>query len=122
MARLTHPFERWPRNNRRRILILLAIVAVLPAILDPITDPLHTDVHGESIIDFELAGTVERAEEIRAAWEAEGVVDDAKAIQIFDLVYPLIYGFALAGGCVAAAGGWRRRGSATWAAVGIAMA
>jgi hypothetical protein len=83
---------------------------------------LHEDVTGEGIVDFELAGSVDRANEILAAWRAEGVIDDAKAIQVFDLVYPLIYSAALAGACVAAAGAWRRRGLSRWAQVGIAMA
>ena len=118
----THPFERRPRRHRRAALIVLAIAAVLPVVLGAITKPLHEDVTGESIIDFELAGSVDRANEILAAWEAEGVIDDAKAIQVFDLVYPLIYSFALAGLCVAAAGAWRGRGRNGWASVGIAMA
>jgi hypothetical protein len=98
------------------------VAALLPTVLGVVTKPLHEDVTGESIVDFELAGSVERADEIIAAWRAEDVVDEAKAIQIFDLVYPLIYSAALAGACVAAAGAWRRRGRGRWAEVGIAMA
>lgn len=117
-----HPFESRPRSNRRLVFICLVIAALLPAVASAVVQPLHEDATGETIIDFEFAGTVERAEEILAAWEAEGVVDDAKAIQLFDLIYPLIYSFALAAGCVAAAGAWRRHGRETWAQVGIAMA
>ena len=85
--------------------------------------PLHEDKPGgESIIDFELAGSVERTEEILATWRAEGVLDDAKAIQIFDLVYPLVYAAALAGGCIAAAGAWQRARRRRLGAAGIAMA
>jgi hypothetical protein len=85
--------------------------------------PLHEgDPGGESIVDFELAGSVQRADEILSTWRAEGVLDDAKAIQVFDLLYPLIYAGALAGGCVAAAGAWARAGRPRIAAAGIAMA
>ena len=43
--------------------------------------PLHEDeAGGESIVDFELAGSVDRADEILATWRAEGVIDDAKTI------------------------------------------
>ena len=119
---MTHPFERWPASRRRLLLIVLVLAAVLPTVLGAITKPLHEDVTGESIIDFELAGSVDRADEILAAWRSEDVVDDAKAIQVFDLIYPLIYSFALAGGCIAAAGAWRRRGNVGWGRVGIAMA
>ena len=98
------------------------VAALLPTVLGVVTKPLHEDVTGDSIVDFELAGSVERADEIIAAWRAEDVIDEAKAIQIFDLVYPLIYSVALAGACVAAAEAWRRRGRPRWAQVGIAMA
>lgn len=117
-----HPFERWPRRRRSLALVAISIAALLPTVVGAITKPLHEDVTGESIIDFELAGSVDRADEILAVWEAEGVVDDAKAIQIFDFVYPLIYAFALAGGCIAAAGAWRQRGVQGMARLGIAMA
>jgi len=99
------------------------IAAVLPLVLGQVTTPLHEDEPGgESIIDFELAGSVDRANEILAKWRAEDVIDEAKAIQIFDFVYPLIYATALAGGCIAAAVAWRRTGRSRLAATGITMA
>jgi hypothetical protein len=92
-------------------------------VLGTLVKPLHEDEPGgESIVDFELAGSVDRAEEILETWRAEGVVDDAKAIQIFDLVYPLIYAAALAGGCIAAAGAWVRAARPRIAALGVVMA
>jgi hypothetical protein len=88
-----------------------------------VVKPLHEDEPGgESIVAFELAGSVDRANEILDTWRAEGVLEDARAIQIFDLVYPLVYAAALAGGCVAAAGAWRRAGRAGLASAGIAGA
>jgi hypothetical protein len=117
-----HPFQRWPRRRRRRALVAVAVAALLPTVLGAVTKPLHEDVTGESIVDFELAGSVQRADEIIAAWRTEDVIDEAQAIQIFDLVYPLIYSAALAGACVAAAEAWRLRGRWRWAEVGIAMA
>ena len=122
MDQLAHPFERWPRSRRRLALIAVSALAVLPTIVGQATKPLHEDVTGESIIDFELAGSVDRADEILAAWRAEDVIDDAKAIQLFDLIYPLIYAAAVAGLCIAAAGAWQRRGRAGWAQLGNAMA
>jgi hypothetical protein len=96
---------------------------VLPIVLGSIVHPLHeNEAGGESIVDFELAGSVDRANEILATWRAEGVLDDAKRIQIFDLIYPLIYAAALAGGCLAAAAAWGRAGRARLAAAGVAMA
>jgi hypothetical protein len=104
-------------------LISVALVALAPVALGAVVRPLHEDEPGgESIIDFELAGSVDRADEILATWESEGVVDDAKRIQIFDLVYPLIYAAALAGGCVAAAAAWRRAGRPRLAAAAVGLA
>ena len=117
-----HPFQRWPQRQRRLALVLVTIAAVLPTVAGLIAKPLHEDVTGEGIVEFELAGSVDRAEEILAVWEEEGVVDDAKAIQVFDLLYPLVYAAALAGLCVAAAGAWQRGGRDRQARVGIAMA
>jgi hypothetical protein len=120
---MTHPFERWPRRRRRELLTVVAVVALLPFLLGFFVKPLHEDEPGgESIIEFELAGSVDRANEILDKWRAEGVLDNAKAIQVFDLVYPLIYASALAGGCLVAAGAWRRAGRSGIATAGISMA
>ena len=104
-------------------LVCVVVAALLPPVLGAIVDPLHeTEPGGKSIIDFELAGSVESADEILATWEAEGVTDDAKAIQVFDLLYPLIYSSALAGACIAACGAWSRAGRPRLAAAGVAVA
>jgi hypothetical protein len=120
---LSHPFERRPKRRRRLALVCVVVAALLPTALGTVVHPLHEDEPGgRSIVDFELAGSVDETREILDKWRAEGVVDDAKAIQTFDLVYPLIYSAALAGGCVATAGAWRRAGRLRLAAAGIAMA
>jgi hypothetical protein len=101
----------------------VAMLAILPFVLGFFVKPLHEDEDGgKSIIAFEFAGSVASANEILDKWEAEGVTDEAKAIQIFDLVYPLIYAAALAGGCLIAAGAWRRAGRDRMGEAGIAMA
>jgi hypothetical protein len=123
MAAPTHPLQRWPKKRRGLLLACLAILALLPIVLGQVVHPLHEDKPGgESIVDFELAGSVDRANEIIATWQDEGVVDDAKRIQVFDLIYPLIYAAALAGGCLAAGGAWGRAGRTQLAIAGIAMA
>jgi len=110
MGAVTHPFQRWPQTRRRLALMCAVIAALVPAVAGAVVKPLHEGQIGEGIVEFELAGSVERAEAILAVWRAEGVVDEAKRIQIFDLLYPLIYAAAVAGACVAAAGAWRRAG------------
>ena len=120
---MTHPFQRWPESRRRLTLVCVALAALAPAVAGTVVKPLKEDEPGgASIVDFELAGSVERANEILDTWSAEGVIDDAKAIQIFDLLYPLIYAAALAGGCIAAAGAWGRAGRAGLASAGPAIA
>ena len=98
------------------------VAALVPTLITAVVRPLHEDETGEGIVEFEFAGSVERADEILATWRAEGVIDDAKAMQTFDLIYPLIYAAALAGGCIAASGAWRRAGRPRLATLGVAMA
>ena len=102
---------------------LVSLAAILPLVLSALTTPLaENEPGGETIIDFELAGSVDRTNEILATWRSAGVIDEAKAIQIFDVVYPLIYTAAIAGACIAAAGAWRRAGRPGLARAGAAMA
>ncbi len=120
---MTHPLERLPRTHRRLALICVAVLAFAPVLAGTVVKPLHEDEPGgKSIIDFELAGSVDEADEILATWQAEGVIDQAEAIQTFDLIYPLIYAAAIAGLCIAAAGAWDRAGRPSLARAGVAMA
>lgn len=99
------------------------MLACVPVAAGAVMKPLHEDEPGgRSIVDFELAGSVASANEILDTWEAEGVIDEAKSIQTFDLVYPLIYAAALAGACIAAAGAWGRAGRPSAARAGNVMA
>jgi hypothetical protein len=120
---LTHPLQRWPRQHRRLAFACFAVVAALPLVFGAIAHPLHEDrPGGKDVIAFEVAGSVGRTQEIIDTWHAEGVIDEAKATQILDFFYPFIYAAALAGGCIAAAGAWRRLNRERFAAAGIAMA
>ncbi|HYI37000.1 MAG TPA: hypothetical protein VEX39_10365 [Thermoleophilaceae bacterium] len=115
---MTHPLQRWPVHHRRPALIALCVATLVITVVGGVAQPLGD----RDIVDFELAGSVGEAKEILAGWRAEGVIGEAKAIQLFDLVFPLIYASALAGCCLAAAGVWRRRGRPRAAALGVAMA
>ena len=115
----THPLQAWPHRRRRLAFGLVLGAALVVTVLAAVASPLPKSA---TIVDFELAGSVERTQEILTTWRREGVIDDAKAIQLFDLVYPLIYGAALAGGCVAGAGAWERAARPRLAAAGIALA
>jgi hypothetical protein len=99
------------------------VAALLPVAASTVWKPLHDDEPGgESIVAFEFAGSVDRAEEILDTWRAEGVIDEAKTIQVLDLIYPLVYALAFAGACIAASGAWERAGRPRIARTGVAMA
>lgn len=113
-----HPFTTWPRRHRTAALIALSVPSALFILLIGVLQPLGD----EDIVAFELARTVGRAEEILAAWRAEDVAGVAKAMQLADLVYPFVYGFAIAGGCVGAAAAWARAGRPGLAATANVLA
>lgn len=102
-----HPFTTWPRRHRTAWLVGLSVPSALFIVWATIAQPLGD----EDIVAFEFARTVGRAEEILAAWRAEDVIGLAKAMQLADIVYPFVYAFAIAGGCVGAAAAWARAGS-----------
>jgi len=116
---VTHPFQRRPAAHRRAALVAACVLAALPVLLNAVAPPLPA---GHDIVDFELAGSADRADEILAVWREKDVVGRAKALQLADLVYPLVYAAALAGGCVAAAGAWARAGRPRAAEAGVALA
>lgn len=116
-----HPFERWPRANRRRLLLAVIAAAIaLQVVLALLDGPLRDT--GDGTIAFEVAGSPERSGEIVAGWRAEGLVANAAFIDGLDFLFAPLYAAAIAGACVAAAGAWRRRGRERVAALGAATA
>jgi hypothetical protein len=117
----THPLERWPANGRRAALAA-AIVAALAmwALIATLDGPLRDT--GDGTVDLEVAGTHDRAEAILDGWRADDLLANGAFINGLDLLFPLLYVPALAGGCVAAATAWRRRGNERLAEAGIAIA
>lgn len=113
-----HPFTTRPRRHRAAWLWTLTAITVLTTVLGVMLQPLGD----EDIVAFELAGSVDRVDEILATWRAEDVIGVAKAIQLGDIVYPFIYAFAIAGGCVGAAAAWTRAGRTGWADTANALA
>jgi hypothetical protein len=117
-----HPFERWPRRHRRLLLWVVSVLSAIAIALVPMLKLLREDTHGFDIVDFEFAGTAVRAAEILAAWQLAGVVPMAKVIQLFDIVYPALYGSALAGCCLAAGHALLKVGRTRFANASRAMA
>jgi hypothetical protein len=119
---LSHPFESFPRTGRRRALIALIAAAIAMFIVLTVLDaPLRATDEGGTV-SLEVAGTTDRATEIKEAWRADGVLDDGAFIDGLDFLYAPLYTAALAGGCVAAAGTFRRLGRERLARAGIAIA
>ena len=70
---MRHPFERFPRTHRRLALICIGLLAFAPVLAGTVVKPLHEDEPGgKSIIDFELAGSVEDASEVLTAGAPRG--------------------------------------------------
>jgi hypothetical protein len=115
--RSPHRLESWATRRGGTALTLAIAALVLPSLVLLLLQPLHDDETAGGILDFELAGSVERTQEIVDSWRAEGVLEDAAFLHGLDFLYPLLYAVALAGGCLAAAAIWRRagrRGLASW--------
>lgn len=95
-----------PARRRRAIVTRLGVAAlVLLALIAVLDRPLGQA--GAGTIDFELAGTPERAAEITADWERAGQLERAALIDGLDYLFALIYGLALAAGCMVAGVHWR---------------
>lgn len=123
MTLSAHPFERWPRRHRSPSLWIVGVLALLPMVVMFLVTPLSEDEPGgENILSFEFASSAERAREILATWRAAGVLETAKIVQLLDFGYPVVYGAALAGCCIAAGHAMRNAGWARIAAASAAMA
>jgi hypothetical protein len=119
---VTHPLEHWPPSRRRRALVaVIAAAVMLQVILTLLDGPLRASDRGGTI-PLEVAGSPGRADEIVSSWEADGVLDNGAFITGLDFLYAPLYAAAYAGGCVALAAAWRRRGRERLAAIGIAAA
>jgi hypothetical protein len=123
LRRTSHPFERWPRKHRNALLWIVGVLAALPIPLTYVLSPLReNEPGGHDIVSFELAGSVQRANEILATWRAAGVEQTAKYVQLVDFVYPVLYASALAGCAIAAGHALRRAGAARMAGAAPAIA
>ena len=119
---MTHPLERWPPSRRRRALVaVIAAAALLQVILTLLDGPLRASDHGGTV-PLEVAGSPGRADEIVSSWEADGLLGNGAFITGLDFLYAPLYAAAYAGGCVALAAAWRRRGRGRLAMIGIAAA
>jgi hypothetical protein len=99
---------------------VIAAAIAMQVVLALLDGPLRDT--GDGTVAFEVAGDTQRAEEIVETWRAEDLLANAAFIDGLDFLFALLYTSAIAGGCIAAAGVWRRRGRAGLAAAGVAIA
>lgn len=121
-ARLSHPFEHWPRQRRRSSLIAGLLAAVfLFAVIALLDSPLRENDEGGTVA-LEVAGSTKRAEEITTAWRADGHLDNAAFIDGLDFLYALLHSAVLAALCVAASSSFGKRGHQRLAQAGTVAA
>jgi hypothetical protein len=119
---MRHPLEDWPPTGRRQALIALIVASIAMFVLLSLLDQPLRDTEEGGTVTLELAGSVDRATEIKENWRREGLLEDGAFIDGIDFLFAPLYSLALAGGCVAAAGALRRIGRERLAAAGIAIA
>jgi hypothetical protein len=99
---------------------VIAVAIAMQIVLALLDGPLRES--GNGTVDFEVAGSAERAGQIVDNWRTQDLLANAAFIDGVDFLFALLYTAAIAGGCVAAAGAWRSRGRTRLAAVGIGLA
>ncbi len=119
MTQLTHPLAAIPSNKRARVFIPLLIATLVITLLFRFIGPAQPTVGGTpSIVDFELAGSVPKAQAIIDAWTANEHIQAGFSLG-FDYLYMPVYSTTIALACVMAAGVLKRR---TWHGLGILLA
>jgi len=106
--------------TRRRWLWILGIAMLGLLAVELVYDGRMQDVGGYGIIDFEVAFTSGKAQEIMRAWGSEGH-DAAVASLWFDFLYLIAYGLFLWLAISAVGDGLRARGRARLAAPAAAI-
>jgi hypothetical protein len=107
--------------TRRRALSLLGIAMLALFAIELLYDGRMQDAGGYGIVDFEVAFTSGKAQEIMRAWGADGH-DAARLSLWFDFLYLTAYGLFLWLAIRALGDALVRRGRASWARPAAAIA
>jgi hypothetical protein len=98
-----HPFDFIPPGWWPRFFwLLLGLTIVLMTVFGITGAPLTTDAAPYGVVSFELAGTVEKANQILDSWDVEAQLRAAFGLGL-DYVFMLAYASTIAFGCGMAA-------------------
>lgn len=110
---MRHPLEAIPADNRARVFLPLLIATLLITFAFRFIGPVKP-----TIVDFELAGSVDKANDIITAWTPLERIHAGFSLG-FDYLYMPIYSTTIALACVWAATVIR---SGAWRPIGLALA
>ena len=113
MNPLTHPLNALPSAKRARVFVPLLIATLVITFLFRFIGPAQP-----TIVDFELAGSVENAQTIIDAWTETDHIRAGFSLG-FDYLYMPVYSTTIALACVMAAGVLH---SKSWRIVGLLLA
>jgi hypothetical protein len=113
MTQLTHPLNAIPSGKRARVFVPLLIATLVITFLFRFIGPAQP-----TIVDFELAGSVPKAQAIIDAWNETDRIRAGFSLG-FDYLYMPVYSTTIAMACVIAAGGLKRK---AWHTSGLLLA
>jgi hypothetical protein len=113
MNQLTHPLNAIPPDKRARVFMPLLIATLLITFLFRFIGPAQP-----TIVDFELAGSVDNAQAIIDAWTETDRIRAGFSLG-FDYLYMPVYSTTIAVACILAAGVLQRK---AWHTSGILLA
>jgi hypothetical protein len=113
MTRLTHPLNALPSEQRVRVFVPLLVATLLITFAFRFIGPAQP-----TIVDFELAGSVENAQAIIDAWTETDRIRAGFSLG-FDYLYMPVYSTTIALACILAAGVLKNK---AWRTIGLLLA
>ncbi len=110
---MSHPLAASPSGKRARVFVPLLIATLVITFLFRFIGPAQP-----TIVDFELAGSVQKAQAIIDAWNENDRIRAGFSLG-FDYLYMPVYSTTIALACVMAAGVLKRR---AWRRIGLLLA
>ena len=113
MTQLTHPLAAIPSDKRLRVFVPLLIATLVITFLFRFIGPAQP-----TIVDFELAGSVPKAQAVIDAWNENDRIRAGFSLG-FDYLYMPVYSTTIALACVMAAGVLQHK---AWQTFGLLLA